>query len=207
MTPEQARNTIAQQTPVPGVVGVDIKYADWKTLQLSFFNGIMPLEDFTKCEDRAMALYAEKPGSELLRLHSSKCCSADYWVSTGGEGTSCHVCYKCGKACDLNYYALEFETLFTEHQKFAKERFPESTWQSSLEGLKREIKEVEDADKSNFDAWIIEYIDCLKYLLDSIYRAGASINDIKRLFRKKLEINKNREWSKNPDNSYSHIKS
>lgn len=106
---------------------------------------------------------------------------------------------------EINHPEISFESLFEEHQKFAKERFPESTWQSSLEGLKREIKEVEDADKSNLDAWLIEYIDCLKYLLDSMYRAGASINDIKRLFRKKLEINKNRQWSKNPDNSYSHI--
>lgn len=206
MTPEQARNTIAQQTPIININDKSIMYANWADLQLHYYEGIMGKSYFTKCEDRAMELYAQHRNLDVIQLDSSKCCNDKYWISTSDENTSFHVCYKCGKACDLNYYDLELELLLKQHRIFAQETFTQSTWQSSLEGLKREIKEVEEADKTNWEGWMLEYVDCLKYLLDSMYRAGAHIHDIKRLFKKKLEINRNRNWAKNPDNSYSHIK-
>lgn len=106
------------------------------------------------------------------------------------------------------------EKLFAEHQKFAAIRFPESTWQSSLRGLEREIKEVELA---KFDYSVIdghenrkllgfEYMDCFKYLLDSMKRNGFDASEIKDLFAEKMAINKERTWAKNKDDSYSHVK-
>lgn len=105
------------------------------------------------------------------------------------------------------------ENLFKEHREFAIKQFPESTWESSLRGLEREIKEVESAradyyvidDQENRKKLGIEYVDCLMYLLDSMGRMGFSINEINELFEEKLRINKNRTWNKNTDNSYSHV--
>jgi transcription elongation factor Elf1 len=41
----------------------------------------------------------------------SKCCNAPTKVDTsedlGGEGTSCFVCSKCGKFCDISHNNLE----------------------------------------------------------------------------------------------------
>lgn len=105
------------------------------------------------------------------------------------------------------------EKLFKEHQEFSRKKFPESTYESSLRGLEREIKEVESA---RMDYYIIdghvnrkklglEYVDCFMYLLDSMGRVGFSADELNELFEEKLQINKNREWKKNKDNSYSHV--
>lgn len=107
---------------------------------------------------------------------------------------------------------LEF--LFEKHQEFAKNKFPKSTWESSLRGLEREIKEVELAHSDylvidgseNKEKLGLEYIDCFMYLLDSAKRAGFNVGEIKKMFKNKLEINLNREWKLNIDGSYSHIK-
>lgn len=104
--------------------------------------------------------------------------------------------------------------LFNQHSEFAKNKFPESTWKSSLDGLAREIKEVEEAKsdyavidgKENRKALGLEYVDCFMYLVDSMSRSGFTISEFQNLFKEKLEINKNREWKKNADNSYSHKK-
>ena len=106
-----------------------------------------------------------------------------------------------------------FEKLFEEHRQFSKDKFPDSTWESSLRGLEREIEEVENAradyyvidGSENKEKLGIEYVDCFMYLLDSMSRVGFTIEELQRLFKKKLEINKNREWRKNKDNSYSHV--
>jgi hypothetical protein len=108
----------------------------------------------------------------------------------------------------------KLEELFTEHQNFAKDKFPKSTWESSLRGLEREIKEVELArgDYQVIDghetrkALGLEYIDCFMYLLDSANRLGFEVDELRNLFEEKLQINKNREWTKNKDDSYSHVK-
>lgn len=109
---------------------------------------------------------------------------------------------------------ISFEDLFKAHQEFAKNRFPESTWESSLRGLEREIKEVENArddyyvidDAENREKLGIEYVDCFMYLLDSMGRLEFTVEELQHLFKNKLEININREWEKNKDGSYSHIK-
>ena len=106
------------------------------------------------------------------------------------------------------------EDLYKEHQLFAEEKFPDSTWESSLKGLRREIKECEkegkrlsknpDLDQSS-EEWGIEYVDCFMYLLDSMARAGFTIDDLKEFFQEKLNINNDRNWKKNSNNTYSHI--
>ncbi len=107
----------------------------------------------------------------------------------------------------------DLEKLFIAHQEFAAKRFPNSTWESSLIGLEREIREVRDArndycvidGESNRKILGIEYVDCFMYLLDSMSRLGFTVADLKNLFKEKFDINENRDWKQNPDGSYSHI--
>lgn len=99
---------------------------------------------------------------------------------------------------------LELELLFERHKKFAHKTFPESTAESSLLGLEREIQEIRNEPDKRKKG--IEYIDGLFYWADSFSRAGFTFNDMKVFMKEKLSINENRDWNKNPDNSYSHIK-
>ncbi len=102
-----------------------------------------------------------------------------------------------------------------ERFEWSLKTFPEATSQSSLEKLKEEIKEVEkeltylekfpDGD-SGLEKLSMEYADCFMCLFDSAGRAGLSVQDIINSFAEKLEINKNRSWNKNDNNTYSHIK-
>jgi len=106
---------------------------------------------------------------------------------------------------------MEFEELFKKHQEFSINKFPNSTAESSLIGLKREadeaILELHGINRDfDINALPLEYVDCFMYLLDSMARAGISLEQIKESFAEKLSINENREWKKNEDGTYSHIK-
>ncbi len=105
------------------------------------------------------------------------------------------------------------DILFQKHVEFTAKKFPESTYESSLIGLQREIKEVMLArndyyvidGQENRKKLGLEYVDCFMYLVDSFKRAGFLISELPVLFEEKSLINDNREWIKNEDNSYSHI--
>ena len=91
-----------------------------------------------------------------------------------------------------------------ERLEWSLQTFPEATAISSLQHLKAEIKEIEnDIELGIKNA--TEYADALGCLFDSAARNGISIEEVVCAFEKKLEINKNRKWKKNPDNTYSHI--
>lgn len=92
-----------------------------------------------------------------------------------------------------------------ERMEWSFRTFPEATAISSLRKLESEIKEIEAtivAGTKNPE----EYADALMCLFDSAGRFGISPVDIFDAFEKKLAINKARTWTKNPDNSYSHVK-
>jgi hypothetical protein len=104
-----------------------------------------------------------------------------------------------------------FEMLFKAHQEFSINKFPNSTAESSLIGLKREADEaIQELHGINRDydgkALPLEYVDCFMYLIDSIQRAGISLEQIKESFIDKLAINEKRKWNQNVDGSYSHVK-
>ena len=116
-------------------------------------------------------------------------------------------------------FKLRLYWLIANYHKWAINQFPNSTAQSSLEGLKREIVEVEEElgssdqiSSSNVRLFrhksrlSKEYVDCLMYILDSSRRAGISQSELFTAFKEKLEINKKRNWKQNLDKSYSHIK-
>jgi hypothetical protein len=105
-----------------------------------------------------------------------------------------------------------------DYNKWVSETFPDGSPQSSLKGLKRKIKELEYELMSNItlendddiffsnERICIEYADCFMYLFDSARRFGLSVDGIFYRLREKLDINKQRKWEKNNDNTYSHVK-
>lgn len=107
------------------------------------------------------------------------------------------------------------EYLFEQYHEWAEKQFPNSTYKSSIEGLKREVLELESELFDNtrkFDKFAtktsigLEYVDCIMYLMDSSRRYGITQSELFINFKEKLEINKKRNWKINEDKSYSHIK-
>lgn len=95
--------------------------------------------------------------------------------------------------------------LENERWPWSEKTFPEATPLSSLCKLREEIKEIEQ-DLSQGNLYPEEYADAMMCLLDSAKRAGITVEEILLAYELKTEKNKKRKWSKNPDNSYSHIK-
>ena len=104
--------------------------------------------------------------------------------------------------------------LEAERLEWSLKNFPKATYYSSLSKLKEEIKEVvkelkrldKFPEQYALPKLTMEYADCLMCLFDSAGRAGVPVEDIIEALEEKLEINKNRKWKKNPDNTYSHVK-
>lgn len=102
-------------------------------------------------------------------------------------------------------FSLSLIDLEKERLAWSLETFTEATPISSLRKLETEIDEIE----RNIENGIkdpIEYADAMMCLLDSAGRDGISVEVILKAFELKLKVNKEREWAKNDDNSYSHIK-
>lgn len=104
---------------------------------------------------------------------------------------------------------MKIEELEAIRLSWSLKTFTEATPFSSLQKLKSEIKEVEKELmewQPNKDNLCEEYADCLMCLFDSAGRLGITPNQIFEAFRIKLKKNQERVWTKNPDNTYSHIK-
>ena len=98
-----------------------------------------------------------------------------------------------------------------EFTDFSVPTFADATQQSSLDKLKDEIKEIEDlinGDITEESMYEIpkEYVDCLMCLFDSAARKNITPEVLLEEFRKKTQVNKNRVWIKNENNTYSHKK-
>lgn len=97
-----------------------------------------------------------------------------------------------------------FEQIAQEWQDGVLKMFPNSTAESCLVGLRREINEVLTED--NKEDKLKEYADCFIYLLSSCAYAGFNTNEIVKATQEKIQINLERKWKENPDGTYSHIK-
>jgi len=97
------------------------------------------------------------------------------------------------------------QELEAQRLEWSKATFNEATPISSLRKLESEIKEIEQ-DIIDGKRIPEEYADALMCLFDSAGRQGIFPDEIFEAFAIKLEKNKARVWSKNPDNSYSHVK-
>jgi hypothetical protein len=94
-----------------------------------------------------------------------------------------------------------------ERLQWSLQTFEEATALSSLEKLIDEAKEtIEDVKAGKREP--VEYADMLMCIFDSAGRQSQpiSVQEIFDAFAKKLEINKKRNWIKNSNNTYSHVK-
>jgi len=95
--------------------------------------------------------------------------------------------------------------LEAERLEWSLKTLPEATPISSLQKLCDEVQEIE----YDINAGVkepMEYADALMCLFDSAGRQGIFPADIFEAFEKKLAINKARNWTKNANNTYSHVK-
>ena len=84
--------------------------------------------------------------------------------------------------------------------------FDEATAESSLTKAKIEIKEIE-ADLESGNPKADEYADAIMCIFDSAERAGLTATEVMDAYCEKIRVNIfERTWRKNPDNTYSHIK-
>lgn len=104
-------------------------------------------------------------------------------------------------------YSKSIFELEHERMEWSKKMFPQATAYSSIEKLIGEAREIQ-CDIVNGKQEPEEYADCLMCLFDSAGRQDKpiSVQEIFEAFAKKLEINKNRVWRKNADDTYSHVK-
>lgn len=119
------------------------------------------------------------------------------------EQADCHCDVLNGNA----KRSLTLQELHAQHVIWTGNTFPEATAKSSLAKLRSEVDELEKELDSNSTANVPEeYVDVLMCLFDSAARYGLNIYDLTEAFQNKLEKNKSRQWVKNPDNTYSHVK-
>lgn len=102
---------------------------------------------------------------------------------------------------------LSLIELEKERLEWSLKQFPDATPISSLKKCSEEINEISH-DIVNGIRRPEEYADAIMCLFDSAGRQEnpISVEEIIQAFADKLEINKNRKWVKNPDNTYSHVK-
>ena len=104
-----------------------------------------------------------------------------------------------GKQGYENPLVVDLENIFTEVGEFSVKAFPGATSFEHILKLRQEALEVL---KNPSDR--IEYIDCLLALFAAMYKVGISYKKVIELSKAKLEVNKNREWVKQPDGTYQH---
>jgi hypothetical protein len=91
--------------------------------------------------------------------------------------------------------------LFNEVARFSEETFPDAIHIDHLKKLQKEAAEaIEDPLHAH------EYVDCLIALFAACHAAGISYNALMYLADIKLQINKRRQWAKQADGTYQHIK-
>jgi len=89
--------------------------------------------------------------------------------------------------------------------KWSLETFTEATPAGSLEKAKEEINEIAlDIEKGIKNPY--EYADAIMCIFDVAGRMGISAKEVMMAYEIKININIKRDWRKNTDNSYSHIK-
>lgn len=109
---------------------------------------------------------------------------------------------------------MSFAEIINDFTNFSLKCFSQATYTSSLEKLeKEELKELKQAIKiytnkesDSLENVAEEYIDCIICLVDSAVRLGINPEYLETMFIRKTIINKQRNWSKNNDNTYSSIK-
>lgn len=113
-----------------------------------------------------------------------------------------NLAYSNGWIYDKAPTLVELEN---KRAEWALKEFPAATAKSSLIKARGEIDEIdENIDDGVLDP--IEYVDAIMCLFDSAKRQGLTAAEIVEAYGHKNLINFGRTWVKNPDNTYSHVK-
>jgi hypothetical protein len=110
--------------------------------------------------------------------------------------------------CDICPYKLpSLETILEATWEWQEETF-DSSAEDSTSGVIREAKELRGAfiNREAKEAKLTEATDVIMFLLYAIKKSGYTIDELKLAFIKKLKENRLREWKKNSDNTFSHVK-
>lgn len=109
--------------------------------------------------------------------------------------------------------AITIESSVEKWMQWTNVNFPKSGTEASLIHLQEEIKELLEAinDPAKFEynegIALMEYADCFICLLTAAGKSGFTIEQLFKAIQNKMEINYNRKWVLNADNTYSHVKS
>jgi type II secretory pathway component PulM len=96
--------------------------------------------------------------------------------------------------------------LEAERWEWSQRLFTDATAESGLLKMEEEVKEIRE-DLANGTPNPTEYADAIMCLMDSAARAGLTATDVMKAYAEKVRVNiHEREWKKNPDNTYSHVK-
>lgn len=90
-------------------------------------------------------------------------------------------------------------TLFNSIGEWSKNAFPDANSIAHIVKLKHEAQEVIEAP---YD--IKEYADCIIALFAAAYKADIAFFELVGAVESKLEVNKNRKWTKLSDGTYQH---
>ena len=93
------------------------------------------------------------------------------------------------------------EALYNKIARMAQDLFPDATSIDHIKKLKEEAQEV-ISDPSDEE----EYADCLIALIAGAAKQGINWNDLKQITYKKVNKNYDRDWKKDSDGVYSHVK-
>jgi len=99
----------------------------------------------------------------------------------------------------------DFLDIESDRWEWSYATFTEATPISSLRKAEAEIKEIE-ADIEQGVRNPEEYADVIMCLFDSAARQGISALEVLTAYENKVKVNRSRKWTKNQDNSYSHVK-
>ena len=96
--------------------------------------------------------------------------------------------------------------IITEQARWAwsLETFPEATALTSLKHAENEIGEIRQSFELG-DVDIVEYVDAVALLFDSLQRAGFTMTDFVEAYSNKFKENTQKEWRRNGDAGYKHI--
>lgn len=97
-----------------------------------------------------------------------------------------------------------FNKFCEDRKNFSYSTFGDSNTrgcESPLLHLREEISELIENPNDE-----MEWADCWLLLLDAACRKGYTVDDLVEFGKRKLEINKKREWVKQPSGVYKHKK-
>ena len=97
-----------------------------------------------------------------------------------------------------------FERIEEGRFAWSLKTFPDATPESSLAHAKDEMREIKDS-LSFGSPDIVEYVDAVMLLMDSLQRAGFTLLDFTNAYVLKAFENTTRTWVKLENGSYKHV--